>query len=85
MNHRVIPLAIEENVSQMHSIKGPLTPEKLRALTGLDINDEEATEIIHSIRLFCKVLYQFAVSKNIAYIQSEATENITDNIQNKAA
>lgn len=42
----------------------PLTPDKLRELSGLDVTDEKANEIIHSIRLFCKVLYSLAVSRN---------------------
>jgi len=58
----------------------PLTPEKLRELSGLDIPDEEAEQIIHSIRLFCKVLYQFTVTTHSKNESQKEDFNNTINI-----
>ncbi|MVT09505.1 hypothetical protein [Chitinophaga tropicalis] len=57
-----IPISLKTNSIINRNGQPPLTPEKLRELSGLDIPDEEAQQIIHSIRLFCKVLYQFTVT-----------------------
>lgn len=46
----------------------PLTPEKYRELSGRNVTDEKATEIIHAIRLLCSILYRFANSENFKYI-----------------
>lgn len=35
----------------------PLTVEKLRELSGLDLSDEKAQEAVDSIRLFVRILY----------------------------
>jgi len=37
----------------------PLTPEKLRELSGLDLTDSKAQDMINAIRRLCKVLFQF--------------------------
>jgi len=41
----------------------PLTPKKLRELSGLDVSDEEAQDIIWSIRRFARVLFGFATQQ----------------------
>lgn len=57
----------------------PLTPDKLRELSGMNVSDEEAEEIIHSIRLFCKVLYQFTVAtQNNESIKEDNFNNTTN-------
>lgn len=58
---KLIPIPAENSL-QLNKNKQPLTPDKLRELSGLEVSDEEAEEIIHSIRIFCKVLYQFTVT-----------------------
>jgi hypothetical protein len=50
----------KENSGLLNPNNEHLTPDKLRELTGFDVTDEKANEIIHSIRLLCKVLYHFA-------------------------
>jgi hypothetical protein len=72
----------KENPGSLNSNDEQLTPDKLRKLTGLDVTDEKAHEIIHSIRLLCKVLYQFSA------INEKSNENEDQQISeslNKAA
>lgn len=44
----------------------PLTPEKLRELSGLDLSDQEAEDVIWSIRKFIRVLHGFAIQQRLA-------------------
>jgi hypothetical protein len=67
------------------SINSTLISDKSRELTGLDVTDEKAHEIIHSIRLFCNALYQLSVSKNNRYIEGRPGNSVDDNILNEAA
>lgn len=59
----------------------PLTPAKLRELSGLDVSDQEAEQIIQSVRIFCKVLFEFAVARN----KQQSIKEQCDNTINKAA
>ena len=36
----------------------PLTPEKLRELSGLNLSDEQAEETIRSLERFARILYE---------------------------
>jgi len=37
----------------------PLTKEKLRELSDVNLTDEEAEQVVDSIRLLAKILYEF--------------------------
>jgi hypothetical protein len=64
----------------------PLTPEKLRELSGLHhLTDEEACNIIESIRLFVKVLYRFMTTKCSDENGNVQTGPVKSDIQNNAA
>ena len=41
----------------------PLTPEKLRELSGLNLSDEQAEEIIWSLTKYTRIIYDFAVQQ----------------------
>ncbi|MFB6453777.1 hypothetical protein ACE38W_00795 [Chitinophaga sp. Hz27] len=64
MNKLTLTHKDKKNIFAINPKNEPLTPDKLRELTSIEINDEKATEIIHSIRLFCKLLYDFSVNRN---------------------
>lgn len=65
--------------------KESLTPGKLRQLTGLnDLDDEKATEIIYSIRLFAKVLFGVMKGK-FGHKSSEQETPVIDLLKDKAA
>lgn len=60
----------------------PLTVDKLRELTGWNsLSDEQATNIIHSIRLFVKILYEAAKEKESICIDNQLIVNSQDNSQ----
>ncbi|GAA3928306.1 hypothetical protein GO495_06015 [Chitinophaga oryziterrae] len=52
----------------------PLTPEKLRELSGLDLSDEEAQKIIWSIKRFARVLYGFATQQQVVNNENKEKE-----------
>lgn len=65
--------------------KESLTPGKLRQLTGLnDLDDEKATEIIYSIRLFAKVLFG-VMKEKFGHKPSEQETPVIDLLKDKAA
>ncbi len=39
----------------------PLTPEKLRELSGLNLSDEDAEEVISSLTRFARIIYDFTI------------------------
>ena len=41
----------------------PLTPEKLRELSGFNLSDEQAEEIIWSLSKYAQVFYNFTVQQ----------------------
>jgi hypothetical protein len=41
----------------------PLTPEKLRELSGLDLSDEQAEEVIWSLTQYARIVYDFTVQQ----------------------
>lgn len=41
----------------------PLTPEKLRELSGLNLSDEQAEDVISSLTRYTKILYDFTVQQ----------------------
>lgn len=58
--------------------KRPLTTEKLRELSGLNLTDEEAEEAINSIRLLAKTLYDFTNHQNSTCIDNQHVVNLEE-------
>ena len=56
----------------------PLTPEKLRELSGLDVTDEQAISIIESLAVFAKLLYM-VIGKEDRGIFDERVIKLHDN------
>jgi hypothetical protein len=57
--------------------KEALTVEKLKSFEGMEkLSDDEAQEIVYSIRTFSNIVYEFFKQKN---------SNIEDNTQKQAA
>lgn len=90
---RIIPMRKAKIVGQsenkpflLNPGRTPLTPEKLRELSGLhDLTDEEAVKIIESIQQFAKVLYRFMTTKCSEENGNVQTEPVKSSIQNNAA
>ena len=49
----------------------PLTPEKLRELSGLDLPDGKEQDMINDIGRLCKVLFQFLNREKNAHIKPD--------------
>jgi hypothetical protein len=49
----------------------PLTPEKLRKFSGLNLSDEEAEEVIWSLIQYARIVYDFT----LRHEQSAECEN----------
>jgi len=41
----------------------PLTPEKLRELSGLNLSDKQAEEVIGSLTQYARIFYDFTVQQ----------------------
>lgn len=54
---------IKDEMKRLNPKHEPLTPEKLKELSGLDLSGNEAEEVIWSIRKFARVLFEFATQQ----------------------
>lgn len=58
----------------------PLTVEKLRDLTGWhNLTDDQAEEIVQSIRLFAKILYEAVKEKESIFIDNQLIVPLENN------
>jgi hypothetical protein len=54
----------------------PLTPEKLRQLSGLNLSDEQAEEVIWSLTQYARIVYDFTIQqKHLAHAKVNQTSN----------
>ena len=49
----------KKNTELINPKREPLTPEKIRELSGLDLSNEQAEEVIWSLTRFAQILYDF--------------------------
>ncbi len=68
--------AIKKN-GLLNPKREPLTPEKLRELSGLDLSDEQAKEVIWSLTKYARIIYDFSV-------QQEQTNNCQNESETKS-
>lgn len=54
-----------DEMKRLNPNNEPLTPEKLRELSGLELSDEQAGEVIWSIRKFVRVLFGFVTQQQL--------------------
>ncbi len=54
----------------------PLTPEKLRELSGLNLSDEQAEEVIWSLTKYAQIIHDFTVQQE----QSGECKNKSDSL-----
>jgi hypothetical protein len=85
---RVIHLG-SPKLAAVNPTKEALTKEKFRELSGLkDLPDEEAEEMVHSIHLFAKTLYEFARKRQSTCIDNQqvvSLDTIDSEMQKHAA
>jgi hypothetical protein len=54
-------MATEKKIKLINLRREPLTPEKLRELTGLNLSDEQAEEVILSLTRFAQTVFDYIV------------------------
>jgi len=47
----------EKKIKLINPKRLPLTPEKLRELSGLNLSDEQAEEVIESLTQFARIIF----------------------------
>ncbi|GGB25554.1 hypothetical protein [Puia dinghuensis] len=56
-------MSAEKKIKLNNPKREPLTPEKLRELSCLNLSDEQAKEVIWSLTKYAKILYDFTVQQ----------------------
>jgi hypothetical protein len=64
-------MAAKKKTGSINPKREPLTPEKLRELSGLNLSDEQAEETIRSLEQFARILYGVISRKE----QADQNEN----------
>ena len=52
----------------------PLTPEKLSELSGLNLSDEQAEEVIWSLTKYARIIYDFTVQQEQSTVCKNKSE-----------
>lgn len=72
-------MSVKKKNGLLNPKREPLTPEKLRELSGLNLSDEQAKEIIWSLTRFAQVIYDFTIrQEQPAECKNESGLNSTD-------
>jgi hypothetical protein len=66
----------EKKIKLINPKREPLTPEKLRELSGLSLSDKQAEEVIWSLTQYARIVYDFTVRRE------QKVNTIADQISN---
>ena len=53
----------KKNNGLLNPKREPLTPEKLRELSGLNLSDEQAKEVIWSLTKYVQIIHDFTIQQ----------------------
>lgn len=56
-------MSAEKKIKLINPRRLPLTPEKLRELSVLNLSDEQAEEVIESLTRFARIIFDFTVKE----------------------
>jgi hypothetical protein len=56
-------MSSKKKIGLINPKREPLTPEKLRELSGLNLSDEQAQEVIWSLTQYARIIYDFTVQQ----------------------
>ena len=66
----------EKKIKLINPKREPLTPEKLRELSGLNLSDEQAEEVIESLTRYTRIIHDLTVQQErIDKCQNESETN----------
>jgi len=54
-------MSTKKKIELINPKREPLTAEKLRELSGLNLSDEQAEEVIWSLTKYAQIIYDFTV------------------------
>jgi hypothetical protein len=56
-------MSTEKKTKLVNPKREPLTPDKLRELSGLNLSDEQAEDVICSLTQFAWIIYDFTIQQ----------------------
>lgn len=56
-------MSTERKIKLINPKRKPFTPEKLRELSGLNLSDEQAEEVISSLTKYARIIFDFTVQQ----------------------
>ena len=56
-------MSTKKKIELINPKRLPLTPEKLKELSGLNLSDEQAEEIIWSLTRYARIIYDFSIQQ----------------------
>jgi hypothetical protein len=56
-------MSTKKKIELINPKRLPRTPEKLRELSGLNLSDEQAEEVIWSLTQYARIVYDFTVQQ----------------------
>ena len=54
-------MSTEKKFKLINPKRDPLTPEKLRELSGLNLSDEQAEDVIWSLTKYAQIIHDFTI------------------------
>lgn len=57
------PMSAKKKTELINPRREPLTSEKLRELSGLNLSDEQAEEVIWSLTRYAQMIYDFTINQ----------------------
>ena len=56
-------MSTKKKTDLINAKREPLTPEKLRELSGLNLSNEQAEEVIESLTRYARIIFDFTVQQ----------------------
>lgn len=56
-------MSTKKNTELLNPKREPLTPEKLRELSGLNLSDEQAKEVIWPLTKYAQIIHDFTIKQ----------------------
>ena len=70
-------MSTKKKTESINPEREPLTPEKLRELSGLNLSDEQAEEVIGSLTRFARILYD-SIARQEKSANRDANQTLND-------
>lgn len=73
-------MSTEKKIKLINPQRKSLTPEKLRELSGLNLSDEQAEEVIWSLTQYARIVYDFNFLRNYVLFEKPETNRKSDKL-----